>query len=74
MGARGLKCRRHFLVERMICMEYAFLYTLYSNNILYSVMAVVVIICGIVWLGKQVVTAMLKIMKIFLKNGGHYEN
>ena len=48
-------------------MNYDFVYEVYSNNALYSVAATVGIVCGVVWIGKQFVIGMLKVIRL-MKN------
>lgn len=55
------------ILERLVYMNYDFVYEVYSNNALYSVAATVGIVCGVVWLGKQFVIGLLKVIRL-MKN------
>lgn len=48
-------------------MDFDMVYEVYSNNVLYSVAAIVGIVCGVVWIGKQFVIGLLKVTGI-MKN------
>lgn len=48
-------------------MNFEMMYEIYSNNNLYSIVAIVGVVCGCVWLGKQFVIGLLKVIKL-MKN------
>lgn len=45
-------------------MEYQFVYEVLSNNALYSIAATIFIIDGVVWLCKQLLIGVLKVVKL----------
>lgn len=45
-------------------MEFEFVYEVLSNNTLYSIAATVFIIDGVVWLCKQLLIGVLKVVKL----------
>lgn len=51
------------ILERLVWMEFEFAYEVFSNNILFSVMAIVIILCGCVWLLKEFVKFILMLIK-----------
>ena len=53
--------------RKKVYMDFDMVYEVYSNNALYSVAATVGIVCGVVWIGKQFVIGLLKVIKL-MKN------
>lgn len=48
-------------------MDFEMVYEVYSNNMLYSIAAIVGIVCGVVWIGKQFLMGLLKVIRL-MKN------
>ncbi len=45
-------------------MEFDFIYEVLSTNALYSTVAIFFIIDSVVWLGKQLITGLLKVLEL----------
>ena len=50
--------------ERCEFMEYQFVYEVLSSNALYSIAATIFIVDGVVWLCKQLLIGVLKVVKL----------
>lgn len=54
-------------LDKVVCMDFEMVYEVYSNNTLYSIAAIVGIVCGCVWIGKQFGVCLLKVIRL-MKN------